>query len=55
VGGQRLHRDWPNARLLRDLLSARSGKRGSSSVIVLDVLRTMQREGAVAASSPTYV
>lgn len=44
-GGNGYIEDWPNSRLLRDCI-VNSIWEGSSNVIVLDVLRAMEREGA---------
>lgn len=44
-GGNGYIEDWPNSRLLRDCI-VNAIWEGSSNVIVLDVLRSMEREGA---------
>ncbi len=44
-GGNGYIEDWPNSRLLRDCI-VNAIWEGSSNVIVLDVLRAMEREGA---------
>ena len=44
-GGNGYIEDWPNARLLRDCI-VNSIWEGSSNVIVLDVMRALEREGA---------
>ncbi len=49
-GGNGYIEDWPNARLLRDCIVNVIWE-GSSNVIVLDVVRAMQREGAAVALS----
>jgi acyl-CoA dehydrogenase len=49
-GGNGYVEDWPNARLLRDCI-VKVIWEGSSNVIVLDVARAMQREGAASALS----
>ncbi len=49
-GGNGYVEDWPNARLLRDCIVNVIWE-GSSNVIVLDVARAMQREGAASALS----
>jgi acyl-CoA dehydrogenase len=47
-GGNGYVEDWPNARLLRDAI-VNVVWEGSSNVIVLDVMRAIEREGAAAA------
>lgn len=49
-GGNGYVEDWPNARLLRDCIVNVIWE-GSSNVIVLDVMRAIQREGAFHALS----
>ncbi len=49
-GGNGYIEDWPNARLLRDCIVNVIWE-GSSNVIVLDVMRAIQREGALHALS----
>ncbi len=49
-GGNGYVEDWPNARMLRDS-TVNVIWEGSSNVIVLDVARAMQREGAIHAIS----
>ena len=49
-GGNGYVEDWPNARLLRDCIVNVIWE-GSSNVVVLDVARAMQREGAATALS----
>jgi acyl-CoA dehydrogenase len=49
-GGNGYIEDWPNARMLRDSIVNVIWE-GSSNVIVLDVLRAIQRDGALSALS----
>jgi alkylation response protein AidB-like acyl-CoA dehydrogenase len=51
-GGNGYIEDWPNSRLLRDCI-VNSIWEGSSNVIVLDVLRAQEREGAGSALCET--